>query len=162
MGLGGRDPCRRRAPMPVCHTKSSPERAPSTGLNWSLLFAIGWAVVSSQCYLNIMPSAAVLVVSRSSCGRSHIAWSFRLRDKGPQCLLGAEGVGGVLFASAESRSRIVAAHGASIPFVVVVGQREAEQGTVSLRERTSTVSVLSLNDAVIVLRTAYESRLVLA
>ena len=59
----------------------------------------------------------------------------------------------VLFASAETLSRrIVAAHEASIPVVAVVGQREAEQGTVSLRERTGTVSVLSLNDAVIALR----------
>jgi hypothetical protein len=27
----------------ACHTRSNPERAPSTGLSWSLLFAIGWA-----------------------------------------------------------------------------------------------------------------------
>jgi threonyl-tRNA synthetase len=68
-------------------------------------------------------------------------------------VLGAQGVRGVLFASAETLSRrIVAAHEASIPVVAVVGQREAEQGTVSLRERTGTVSVLSLNDAVIALR----------
>jgi threonyl-tRNA synthetase len=68
-------------------------------------------------------------------------------------VLCAEGVRGVLFAGSETLSRrIVAAHEASIPVVAVVGQREAEQGTVSLRERTGTVSVLPLNDAVIALR----------
>jgi threonyl-tRNA synthetase len=68
-------------------------------------------------------------------------------------VLEAEGIRGVLFASAETLSRrIVAAHEVSIPVVAVVGQREAEQDTVSLRERTGTVSVLSLNDAVIALR----------
>jgi threonyl-tRNA synthetase len=68
-------------------------------------------------------------------------------------VLGAEGVRSVLFASAETLSRrIVAAHEASIPVVAVVGQREVEQGTISLRERTGTVSVLSLKDAAIALR----------
>jgi threonyl-tRNA synthetase len=68
-------------------------------------------------------------------------------------VLGAEGVRGVLFASADTLSRrIVAAHEASIPVVAVVGQREAEQGTVSLRERAGVVSVLPLDDAVRALR----------
>jgi threonyl-tRNA synthetase len=67
--------------------------------------------------------------------------------------LEAEGIRGVLFASAETLSRrIVAAHEASIPIVAVVGRREAEHGTVSLRERTGAVSVLPLNDAVMALR----------
>jgi threonyl-tRNA synthetase len=67
--------------------------------------------------------------------------------------LEAEGVRGVLFASGETLSRrIVAAHEASIPVVAVVGQREAEQGTVSLRERTGAVSVLPLDEAVRALR----------
>jgi threonyl-tRNA synthetase len=68
-------------------------------------------------------------------------------------VLEAEGVRGVLLASAETLSRrIVAAHEASVPVVAVVGQREAEQGTVSVRERTGTVSVLPLHDAVMALR----------
>jgi threonyl-tRNA synthetase len=67
--------------------------------------------------------------------------------------LEVEGVRGVLLASAETLSRrIVAAHEASIPVVAVVGQRETEQGTVSLRERNGAVSVLTLNDAVMALR----------
>jgi threonyl-tRNA synthetase len=68
-------------------------------------------------------------------------------------VLGAEGFRSILFAGAETLSRrIVDAHEASIPVVAVVGQREVEQGTVSLRERAGTVSVLSLKDAVIALR----------
>ena len=68
-------------------------------------------------------------------------------------VLEAEGVRGVLFASTDTLSRrIVAAHEASIPVVAVVGQREAEQGTVSLRERAGDVSVLPLDDAVRALR----------
>jgi len=68
-------------------------------------------------------------------------------------VLGAEGVRGVLFATADTLSRrIVAAHEASIPVVAVVGRREAEQGTVSLRERAGAVSVLLLEDAVRELR----------
>jgi threonyl-tRNA synthetase len=67
--------------------------------------------------------------------------------------LGAGGVRSVLFASADTLSRrIVAAHGASIPVVAVVGQREAASGTVSLRERAGAVSVLPLDDAVAALR----------
>jgi len=67
--------------------------------------------------------------------------------------LEAEGIRGVLLASAETLSRrIVAAHEASIPVVAVVGQREAQQGTVSLRERDGAVSVLRLDDAVGALR----------
>jgi threonyl-tRNA synthetase len=68
-------------------------------------------------------------------------------------VLGAEGIRGVLFASVDTLSRrIVAAHEASIPVVAVVGQREAERGTVSLRERAGGISVLPLNDAVRALR----------
>jgi len=68
-------------------------------------------------------------------------------------VLVAEGVRGVLFASADTLSRrIVAAHEASIPVVAVVGQREAEQGTVSLRERAGAVCLLPLDDAVRALR----------
>lgn len=68
-------------------------------------------------------------------------------------VLVAEGVRGVLFASADTLSRrVVAAHEASIPVVAVVGQREAEQGSVSLRERAGAVSVLPLDDAVRALR----------
>jgi len=68
-------------------------------------------------------------------------------------VLEAEGIRGVLFASTDTLSRrIVAAHEASIPVVAVVGQREAEQGTVSLRERAGAVSVLPLDDAVRALR----------
>lgn len=67
--------------------------------------------------------------------------------------LAAEGVWAVLFASADTLSRrIVAAHEASIPVVAVVGQREAEQGTVSLRERGGEVSVLALEEAARMLR----------
>ena len=97
-------------------------------------------------------SAAVLAVSRSSCRSSHIAGSIRIRDQGAR-RAGAESLRSVLFASAETLSRrIVAAHAASIPVVAVVGQREAEQGTVSLRERTGAVTVLPLADAVTALR----------
>ena len=67
--------------------------------------------------------------------------------------LEAQGIRGVLFASADTLSRrIVAAHEASIPVVAVVGQRESQQGTVSLRERAGAVSVLPLDDAVRALR----------
>jgi threonyl-tRNA synthetase len=67
--------------------------------------------------------------------------------------LGAEDIRCVLFAGAETLSRrIVAAHEASIPVVAVVGLREAEQGTVSLRERSGVAAVLSLKDAAIALR----------
>jgi threonyl-tRNA synthetase len=68
-------------------------------------------------------------------------------------VLEAEGFRTVLFAGAETLSRrIVAAHEASIPVVAVVGQREVDKGTVSLRERTGPVSVLSLKDVVEALR----------
>jgi threonyl-tRNA synthetase len=68
-------------------------------------------------------------------------------------VLEAEGVRGLLFAGGEALSRrIVAAHEASIPVVAAVGQREAEQGTVSLRDRAGTVSVLRLNGAATALR----------
>ncbi len=65
----------------------------------------------------------------------------------------AADIRGVLFASTDTLSRrIVAAHEASIPVVAVVGHREAEQGTVSLRERGGAVCVLPLSDAVSALR----------
>jgi threonyl-tRNA synthetase len=54
----------------------------------------------------------------------------------------------VLLDGAETLSRrIVAAGEVSIPVVAVVGRREAEQKTVSLRERADDVAVLSLKDA---------------
>ncbi|CAL77090.1 putative threonine tRNA synthetase (fragment) [Bradyrhizobium sp. ORS 278] len=59
----------------------------------------------------------------------------------------------VLSADGETLSRrIVAAHAASIPVVAVVGAREAAQGTVSLRERDGTTSVLTWDRAVSTLR----------
>ena len=68
-------------------------------------------------------------------------------------LLEAEGVRGVLLPGGDTLSRrIVAAHEACIPVVAVVGQREAEQGTVSLRDRAGAVSVFRLNDAAKALR----------
>ncbi|CCE00851.1 putative threonine tRNA synthetase (fragment) [Bradyrhizobium sp. STM 3809] len=61
----------------------------------------------------------------------------------------AAGLRGVLLADGETLSRrIVAARAASIPVVAVVGAREAAQGTVSLRERDGTTSVLTLDRAV--------------
>jgi threonyl-tRNA synthetase len=87
-------------------------------------------------------------VAVAPISHDHSDYATRVLD-----VLEAEGVRCVLLASAETLSRrIVAAHGASVPVVAVVGQREAEQGTVSLRERTGTVSVLPLRDAVIALR----------
>jgi len=54
----------------------------------------------------------------------------------------------VLFGGAETLSRrIVAAHEASIPVVAVVGRRESEQRTVSLRERAGNSTTLTLEDA---------------
>jgi threonyl-tRNA synthetase len=54
----------------------------------------------------------------------------------------------VLFGGAETLSRrIVAAHEASIPVVAVVGRRESEQRTVSLRERAGSSTTLTLADA---------------
>ncbi|WP_342713553.1 His/Gly/Thr/Pro-type tRNA ligase C-terminal domain-containing protein [Bradyrhizobium sp. B124] len=86
--------------------------------------------------------------SRSRRSRDHSEYAVKVLDA-----LEAEGVRGVLFASADTLSRrIVAAHEASIPVVAVVGQREAQQGTVSLRERPGAVSVLPLADAVEALR----------
>jgi threonyl-tRNA synthetase len=59
----------------------------------------------------------------------------------------------VLLDGAETLSRrIVAACEVSIPVVAVVGRREAEQKTVSLRERAGDVVVLSLSDATTLLR----------
>lgn len=59
----------------------------------------------------------------------------------------------VLYAGGETLSRrIVAAREASIPVVAVVGQREAEHATVSLRERSGSVIVLPLDDAAAALR----------
>lgn len=80
--------------------------------------------------------------------RDHYDYAVKVLDA-----LEAQGIRGVLFAGADTLSRrIVAAHEASIPVVAVVGQREAQQGTVSLRERVGAVSVLPLADAVRALR----------
>jgi threonyl-tRNA synthetase len=62
--------------------------------------------------------------------------------------LEARNVRTVLFDGAQTLSRrIVAAYEVSIPVVAVLGRREAEQKTVSLRERAGDVAVLSLKDA---------------
>ncbi|MGY4312682.1 threonine--tRNA ligase [Bradyrhizobium sp. JR3.5] len=87
-------------------------------------------------------------VAVAPISRDHSGYAVKVLDA-----LEAEGIRGVLFASADTLSRrIVAAHEAGIPVVAVVGQREAQQGTVSLRERAGAVSVLPLDDAVRALR----------
>ena len=69
----------------------------------------------------------------------------------------AQDIRAVLYAGGETLSRrIVAAHEASIPVVAVVGQREAEQATVSVRERSGAVVVLPLDDAAAALRQRVE------
>ncbi|WP_298372849.1 threonine--tRNA ligase [uncultured Bradyrhizobium sp.] len=87
-------------------------------------------------------------VAVAPISRDHYDYAVKVLDA-----LEAQGIRGVLFAGADTLSRrIVAAHEASIPVVAVVGQREAQQGTVSLRERVGAVSVLPLADAVRALR----------
>lgn len=62
--------------------------------------------------------------------------------------LEARNIRTVLLDRAETLSRrIVAAYEVSIPVVAVLGRREAQQKTVSLRERAGDVAVLSLKDA---------------
>jgi threonyl-tRNA synthetase len=62
--------------------------------------------------------------------------------------LAARDIRAVLFGGAETLSRrIVAAHEASIPVVAVVGRRESERRTVSLRERAGNSTTLTLEDA---------------
>jgi len=66
--------------------------------------------------------------------------------------LEAHNIRTVLLGGAETLSRrIVAAHEASIPVVAVVGRRESEQRTLSLRERAGDNVVLTLEDAAITL-----------
>ncbi|PDT72647.1 threonine--tRNA ligase [Bradyrhizobium sp. C9] len=87
-------------------------------------------------------------VAVAPISRDHSDYAARVLDA-----LEAHGIRGVLFDGADTLSRrIVAAHEASIPVVAVVGQREAQQATVSLRERAGAVSVLPLDDAVRALR----------
>jgi threonyl-tRNA synthetase len=87
-------------------------------------------------------------VAVAPISQDHLDYAAKVLD-----VLRAQDIRAVLFGGAETLSRrIVAAHEASIPVVAVVGQREAEQGAVSLRERTGAVTVLSLNDAVTMLR----------
>jgi len=66
--------------------------------------------------------------------------------------LEAHNIRTVLLGGAETLSRrIVVAHEASIPVVAVVGRRESEQRTLSLRERAGDNVVLTLEDAAITL-----------
>lgn len=87
-------------------------------------------------------------VAVAPIARDHSDYAARVLDA-----LEAQGIRSVLFASADTLSRrIVAAHEAGIPVVAVVGQREAQQGTISLRERAGAVFVMPLADAVAALR----------
>jgi threonyl-tRNA synthetase len=62
--------------------------------------------------------------------------------------LEAHNIRTILLGGAETLSRrIVTAHEASIPVVAVVGRRESEQRTLSLRERAGDNTVLALEDA---------------
>jgi threonyl-tRNA synthetase len=64
-------------------------------------------------------------------------------------ILEAHNIRTILLGGAETLSRrIVTAHAASIPVVAVVGRRESEQRTLSLRERAGDNTVLALEDAV--------------
>src|SRR5262249_27014682 len=87
-------------------------------------------------------------VAVAPISQDHAVYAARVLE-----VLEDQDVRAVLFGGAETLSRrIAAAHEASIPVVAVVGQREAEEGTVSLRERGGAVTVLSLQDAAAALR----------
>jgi threonyl-tRNA synthetase len=82
-------------------------------------------------------------VAVAPLSQDHAAYAAEVRET-----LTARDIRAVLFSGAETLSRrIVAAHEASIPVVAVVGRRESEQRTVSLRERAGNSTTLTLEDA---------------
>jgi threonyl-tRNA synthetase len=63
-------------------------------------------------------------------------------------MLEERGLRAVCYVGAETLSRrIVAARGAGVPVTAIVGQREKQSRTVTLRERDGAQSTLSLADA---------------
>jgi threonyl-tRNA synthetase len=82
-------------------------------------------------------------VAVAPISQDHAAYAAEVLEAFAACAIRA-----VLLGGAETLSRrIVAAHEASIPVVAVVGRRESEQRTVSLRERTGNSITLTLEDA---------------